>query len=659
MQEVIPFLLSPVCLLRKIITSPYGAYHVASVLAVTVSKRPLTQCERRFILIALAKPRALASCLLAGALVAAASAGPATASSAAPASTKTPAATGPVSAFSPGINGGAKIAGMSEYLATGPGASTNGSVIGPDYTQGDLATEAVGREAVQLTAPGQYVQFTLGSAANALDLDYALPAGASGTLSVYVDGIKLGQELKLTSQYSYISTPQIFGSQTHHFFNDARLLLGFQLNAGDTVRFQVDSGDAAVPYTINLADFYQVADPIKQPKNTVSVLAEGADPTGVNDSTAAFNLAINTANAKNEAVWIPPGSFTVGTALQVNNATIEGAGAWYSQVLSNAFIDNTAVVSGPVNLSNFAILGSTVGRHDDSTANAINGSLGTGAKVSGLWIQNTNVGLWLEFGNTNVTVSGNVILDTDADGVNLNGNATNVTVNNNFVRNTGDDGLAIWSYPAVDSNDTLSNNTVEQSNLANGIAEYGGTNNTISGNVIEDTNALGSGLTISNEQFASPGFTTLSGTITVSKNTLIRTGAMNPNWGHPMSAIQIDAYDYAITGVSIDLINTTVLDSPYSVFELVCGDGTGLPVNGVNIDGATIDGVGTAVFQGETAGSAFISGVKATNVGVAGTVEDTYPPATPPFTFNTGTGNKGWSLTPTLNFFPSPVWPVA
>jgi hypothetical protein len=80
-----------------------------------------------------------------------------------------------------------------------------------------------------------------------------------------------------------------------------------------------------------------------------------------------------------------------------------------------------------VNLKNFAILGDTVGRHDDSTANAINGSLGTGAVVDGLWIQNTNVGLWLQYGNTNVTVRNTVILDTDADGINLNGNATGVT----------------------------------------------------------------------------------------------------------------------------------------------------------------------------------------------------------------------------------------
>src|ERR1017187_2239714 len=65
---------------------------------------------------------------------------------------------------------GAAIQGMTEYEAES--ATTNGTVIGPDYTQGDLATEASGREAVQLTAQGQYVQFTLTAQANAFDVSY-------------------------------------------------------------------------------------------------------------------------------------------------------------------------------------------------------------------------------------------------------------------------------------------------------------------------------------------------------------------------------------------------------------------------------------------------------------------------------------------------------
>ena len=47
-------------------------------------------------------------------------------------------------------------------------------------------------------------------------------------------------------------------------------------------------------------------------------------------------------------------------------------------------------------------------------------------------------------------------------------------------------------------------------------------------------------LDISNEQFLTPGFTPLSGTITASGNALLRAGAENPNWGHPMGAVQIE-----------------------------------------------------------------------------------------------------------------------
>ena len=195
----------------------------------------------------------------------------------------------------------------------------------------------------------------------------------------------------------------------------------------------------------------------------------------------------------------PGGHLPHELAAPVSAATIEGAGDWYSQIKTNELIDNTSDVSGPVNLSNFAILGSTVGRHDDSTANAIDGSLGSGWTVNGLWIQDTNVGLWLQYGNSNCTVENSVIESTDADGVNFNGNASNCTVKNNFIRGTGDDSLAIWSYPTADSGITFANNTIVAPTLANGIADYGGSNNTISNNVVADDNALGSGIAISNE----------------------------------------------------------------------------------------------------------------------------------------------------------------
>ena len=544
---------------------------------------------------------------------------------------------------------------FTEYEAEN--ASTNGKLIGPDFTQGDLATEASGREAVQLTASGQYVQFTLTSAANAFDVHYALPQGASGTLSVYVNGTKLSKELSLTSAYSYISTGNILGSQTHKLYDDARMMFGQTYQAGTTVRLEADSSDTALPYTIDVADFYNVPAAATQPANSVSVTSEGADPTGAADSTTAFRNAISAASSAGESVWIPSGTYLVSSALQVNSATIIGAGDWYSQIKTNEFIDNTSAVSGPVNLSGFAILGSTVGRHDDSTANAIDGSLGSGFTVNGLWIQDTNVGFWLQYGNSNCTVENTVIESTDADGLNFNGNANNCTVKNNFIRNTGDDGLAIWSYPAADSGITFANNTIVQPTLANGIADYGGSNNTISNNVVADTEPLGSGIAISNEQFLSP-FTPLSGTITVSGNYLIRTGAMNPNWGHPMGAVRFDAYDSAFSNVTVNYSGGAILDSPYEAFEFVSGSGNGYAVNGVNISNVSVQNLGTVVMQAETTGTASVSGVTASGVGVPGAYNYAYPSNTAgAYTFNLGSGNSGWSTTPVLTAFPNPVQP--
>lgn len=119
-------------------------------------------------------------------------------------------------------------------------ATSTGTKIGPDYTQGTLASEASGRQAVRLTA-GQRVEFTVPRAANAVNVSYSVPDGQSGTLDVYVNGTKLAKTLAVTSKYSYVDTSWIAGAKTHHLFDNARLLLGQNVQAGDKVAFQATS----------------------------------------------------------------------------------------------------------------------------------------------------------------------------------------------------------------------------------------------------------------------------------------------------------------------------------------------------------------------------------------------------------------------------------
>ena len=58
-------------------------------------------------------------------------------------------------------------------------AATDGTVIGPGTAAYTLPAEASGRSAVTL-APGQYVEFTLPSAANAITVRYSIPDAPAG-----------------------------------------------------------------------------------------------------------------------------------------------------------------------------------------------------------------------------------------------------------------------------------------------------------------------------------------------------------------------------------------------------------------------------------------------------------------------------------------------
>ncbi|MFJ1968339.1 discoidin domain-containing protein [Streptomyces sp. NPDC087903] len=514
--------------------------------------------------------------------------------------------------------------------------TTGGTRIGPDHTQGTLASEASGRQAVRL-ASGQRVEFTVPRAANAVNVAYSVPDGQSGALNVYVNGQKLARTLAVTSKYSYIDTSWIAGAKTHHFYDNTRLLLGQNVQPGDKVAVEA----AGVQVTVDVADFEQVAAPAAKPAGAVSVTDKGADPSGGGDSTQAFRDAISA--ARGGVVWIPPGDFRLTASLGgVENVTLQGAGSWYSAVRASRFIDQSSS-AGSVHIKDFAVIGEVTERVDSSPDNFVNGSLGPNSSVSGMWLQHLKVGLWLMGNNDNLVVENNRVLDTTADGLNLNGNARGVRVRGNFLRNQGDDSLAMWSLYAPNTDSSFENNTITQPNLANGIAIYGGTDIAVRNNLVADTNALGSGIAISNQKFLDP-FSPLAGTITVDGNTLVRTGALNPNWNHPMGALRVDSYDSAINA-TVDITDTTITDSPYSAFEFVSGGGHGHPTSNVTVRGATVRNTGTVVVQAETQGSARFADVLATGVGAAGIYNCPYPSDSGTFTLADGGGNTGWSST--------------
>ncbi len=547
-------------------------------------------------------------------------------------------------------------------------AATDGTIIGPGTTAYTLPAEASGRSAVSLT-PGQYVEFTLPAAANAISVRYSIPdAPAGGGITAPLDVTVNGQQRKtmtLTSQYAWLYNEYPFSNdpnagplhpdwwttecscvpdattpapvfptpfRPNHFYDEQRLLLGRAYPAGSKVRLTVPAGSDAATTTIDLMDSQLVAPP-KFDLLAANVLLFGADPTGHRDSADAFDRAIALAQRTHLKVYIPPGTYQVNRHIIVNNVTIEGAGSWYTIIKGHqvdlaapapdgsvhtgvGFYGQDASVGGSTNvhLSGFAIEGDVRERIDTDQVNGIGGAL-RNSTIDGLYIQHTKVGIWLDGPMTNLKITNNVIVNQIADGINFHTGVTNSIASNNFIRNTGDDGLAMWSEKAADANDTFDHNTVQTPVLANGIALYGGTDNTVSNNLIADPIREGSGIQVGS-RFGSEAFT---GHLWITGNTTVRAGTYELNWNIGLGAIWIYALEKSINA-DIEVAGDNFLDNTYNAIMLV----SDFPVKdlysitNVHFKDIKVDGTGTSVVSARSAGSASFENVQARNVGAVG-----------------------------------------
>ncbi|WP_037908913.1 choice-of-anchor D domain-containing protein [Actinacidiphila yeochonensis] len=561
----------------------------------------------------------------------------------------------PATAATPAVATGGSGASLPYVEVQAENSATNGTVIGPSFAYGQLADEASYRKAVTLQGGGKYVTFTTPVATNSIDFRYSIPDTSGGSvytapLSLYVNGTKQ-TDFNLTNAYSWYYGSYPFtnspGSNQHHFYDEAHRLFSTTYPAGTTFTLQVDSEDTASSYTVDFADFENVGSALSQPSGSVSVTSEGADATGAGDSTAAFNAAISAAGSGG-TVWIPPGTYNVPGHIAVNNVTIAGAGMWYSTVTGTApgFYGNSAPnPSTNVHLQNFAIFGNVQERDDSAQVNGIGGAL-SNSTVSNLWIDHMKVGAWMDGPMDKLSFSGMRIRDTTADGINFHGGVTNSSVTNSDIRNTGDDGIATWADSGLgaDANDTITNNTVQEQILANGIAIYGGHDNTVSGNLVQDTGlAQGGGIQVGQRFTSTP-----TGTTTISNNTLIRDGSLDPNWQFGVGALWFDGSQGSITG-PINVSNALIEQSPYEAVQWV--EGT---VSGVNLNNVTIAGTGTFALQEQTGGAASFTNVTATGVGASSPV---YSCEGGNFAVTDGGGNSGISGTPLCGAWPTPVFP--
>ncbi|MEH0985419.1 CBM35 domain-containing protein [Micromonospora sp. CPCC 205556] len=505
-------------------------------------------------------------------------------------------------------------------------AATNGTVLAADRTYKTLASESSGRRAVQLTATGQYVQITLTKPANALTVRYSLPDNTNATLSLYANGTHV-RDLALTSRYAWVYGDYPYNNNpangnAHRFYDESRTLIG-DWPAGTVLKLQKDAGGTAASYTIDLIDAEQAV-----AATAPTGYASAPPPTG-GDDTAGLTNAINTAKSAGRGLWIPAGTYRISSRINVQDVTIRGAGPWHTTLRGTNGKGGFFATGGNVQILDLAVSGDSDVRDDAGHDAAFEGNFGTGSMLQNVLVFHSKVGLWADHGTDGLYVVGARLRDTYADGVNLHGNVRNTRIDQSSIRNTGDDALAMWSDGSAVTNSAFTFNTVQLPMLANTAGIYGGNGNRITDNLMSDTVVASAGIAVGTRFNPVP----LSGTTVIARNTLTRTGGLEPNWNAQLGAIWIYA-DTADITAPIQVTDTLIKDSTYAgaLFSW------GRTITGTTFDRVTIENTGTyGIVIDNVSGSATFNNTK-----VTGTPSGGLSNTGGTFTINRGPGNSGF-----------------
>ncbi|PPA33507.1 YSIRK-type signal peptide-containing protein [Streptococcus salivarius] len=495
----------------------------------------------------------------------------------------------------------------------------NGATIQQSTDMESTAVEATNQTYVELPKKDAAVTFNVTEPANALNVRYTIPDGASGQLDVQVNGSSVGNlDLSSHSAWQYLKGDHEYdqvvdGSSARFRFDETRLLLkDIQLKSGDKISL-VKKKDDNVPYGIDFIELEQAPAPVAQGENSISIVDKGASANDDSDDTAALLAAVEEAKASGKSVYIPEGRFNFDKQVNIeaDNLKISGAGVWHTQLhfTSDKRYGGGIVFghnSNGIELSNLYMDSNLTSRYnEDAQYKAISGTLGKDSKIHDIWVQHFEVGMWIgdydQTGNMKYTdglvVENARIRNNLADGINFAQGTKNSTVKNSNIRGNGDDGLAIWSSisdgtnAVAEENNKFLNNTIESGWRAAGIGIFGGKGHEISGNLIKDVFA-GAGIRV-NTVFAGHNFDLNDSGIKIHDNTILRSGTTNDLYNLHRGAIDFQQVRGTIKNVDIydnKLLNT--LADPMITKNFEMGDNG----NGeIRLSNNTIDNKATIV----------------------------------------------------------------
>ena len=512
--------------------------------------------------------------------------------------------------------------------------------------------EASGHAFVNLASTGQSVTWTNNTGKNItfINVRYSIPdssngGGTASTLDLYING-QLRQALPVNSMQTWLyetsstyggqaqspsaGNPYLFWDETHAF------ITGAAVAPGSTITLQKGSANSAAYYNIDVVDLETPPAALTQPANSLSIVADCgavADNTPTNgtadsaavDSTAAIQNCINEAQSQGKTLWIPQGTFYLKgtTGLTASGITIQGAGMWYSTIYRDIPLPNSTPLAAAFSVTSCTLENLHVDTNAQSRAEADGGggamdTTGTNWVDNAMWNQHVESGCWAS--GTGGTVENSRFTSLFADGCNINNvslGATvgnNITVKNNFVRGAGDDGLAIndtsnTSNQAEMTNATVLNNTVVAPWWANLIGVYGGANDLVANNLVQDSVKL-YGIYIGG--YDSTGAGAPLETAQVQGNIVLRGGSNgygNKNAGIGVGETSTASVSGEPAMTDMYVQGNAVINPMFDGVDLV--GGTGTEINNTTVDAP---GAGGFIIQSNGIGNASFTCNSALNV---------------------------------------------
>lgn len=387
----------------------------------------------------------------------------------------------------------------------------------PEFPTVEL--ESSGRKCIMLKSAGDAVSWTTTEDANAIMVRVSTPDAANGgglesTLNLYVDDVFV-KTIDITSKYAW--TYGEWGDGFEHnsptygpprrFYDMFRALIGETVPAGSKVSLKKDADNTADYYIIDLIQLENVAPPLEQPENTLSIEDFGAIANDGMDDSEAYKACISACKSQSKGMWIPQGAFDTKGLISFNGINIYGAGVWYSEsfrIVGDASVnyrhkwDLTNCTVQDLYIENRETQRDMEHGHDYGMT--VQGSKGW--VIRNVWVHRGGACFWVS--GTNGLIENCRATESWADGINLNNGSgginpeklgLNLTARNNYIIGSGDDGIALNSQNGEGvegnvANVKIMNNTSICTNWANGMRIAGGRNTLMQNNLITDPSDL-------------------------------------------------------------------------------------------------------------------------------------------------------------------------